>query len=152
MYTRQEISRMNQEFWTSFGLYMSPVPSAEGLKINWVNYKTGVKNVRLRLWAENKSGGLSLAFSNPDVEIQKKWAILFADISGEFLQEYEARFRVYGLQDAAAGDGFQVKAEQTGMDIMNKEDWPAIIPFLKSSLVTIDEFWCRQRELFEMVT
>jgi len=40
MFKRQEASRLREEFWTTFGRYMRPVLSTEGIKINWINYKT----------------------------------------------------------------------------------------------------------------
>ena len=55
MYSRQEASILKQEFWTSFGLYMNPVLSSEGEKINWVNYKTGEKGIRFKMHADNRS-------------------------------------------------------------------------------------------------
>ena len=42
MYSKQELSRIREEFWTSFGRYMQPILSADGEKVNWVNYKTGM--------------------------------------------------------------------------------------------------------------
>jgi hypothetical protein len=41
MYTKQEISKQKQAFWTAFGKYMKPVLSADGEEISWLNYKTG---------------------------------------------------------------------------------------------------------------
>jgi hypothetical protein len=43
MYSKDQASQLKQEFWTAFGQYMGPVLSAEGLRTNWINYKTGVK-------------------------------------------------------------------------------------------------------------
>lgn len=60
MYTRQEASKLKEEFWTAFGKYMSPIPSAEGLPINWVNYKTGVKDVSFFMEADNKQASIGI--------------------------------------------------------------------------------------------
>lgn len=45
MYSKAEKSKIRKDFWTAFGQYMKPVPSAEGTKVNWPNYKTGVKQI-----------------------------------------------------------------------------------------------------------
>ena len=37
MFSKQEYSQLKKEFWTAFGLYMKPVPFAEGEKNNWIN-------------------------------------------------------------------------------------------------------------------
>ena len=49
MFSRQEASQLRKEFWTAFGTYMKPVPSAEGEKVNWLNYKTGEKDVFFKM-------------------------------------------------------------------------------------------------------
>ena len=54
MYSKSEASQLKQEFWTSFGQYMSPVLSAEGEKLNWINYKTGEKDIFFKMKANNK--------------------------------------------------------------------------------------------------
>ena len=41
MYTKQEAAQLRKEFWTAFGQYMKPVPTEDGEKVNWINYKTG---------------------------------------------------------------------------------------------------------------
>ncbi|RZK28608.1 MAG: DUF4268 domain-containing protein, partial [Hymenobacter sp.] len=45
MYSKAEATQLRQAFWTTFGQYMAPVPSAEGWPTNWINYKTGLKHV-----------------------------------------------------------------------------------------------------------
>ena len=62
MYTKHEISKTRQEFWTTFGQYIKPVPNADGTKTNWKNYKTGVKHMYFRIiavdafWSNMKYG------------------------------------------------------------------------------------------------
>src|SRR5882724_8418668 len=49
MYTKQEASRLRQEFWTAFGQYMALSPSTGGEKANWLNYKTGVRYLNFKM-------------------------------------------------------------------------------------------------------
>ncbi|MFA6248901.1 MAG: DUF4268 domain-containing protein, partial [Mucilaginibacter sp.] len=49
MYSKDQASQLKQAFWTAFGQYMGPVLSAEGLRTNWINYKTGVKHIYFRM-------------------------------------------------------------------------------------------------------
>ena len=71
MYSRQEASQLKQEFWTAFGQYMGPVMSAEGEKMNWVNYKTGEKNISFRMHADNKSATIAIELHHKDIDIQQ---------------------------------------------------------------------------------
>jgi len=45
MFSRKELAQSRKEFWMIFGQYMSPVLSSEDEKINWINYKSGVKGL-----------------------------------------------------------------------------------------------------------
>ena len=49
MYSKAEATQLRQAFWTAFGQYMAPVPSAEGETTNWINYKTGFKHLYFRM-------------------------------------------------------------------------------------------------------
>ena len=71
MYSKQEASFLNQKFWTSLGQYLAPIPSAEGEKINWINYKTGEKDIRFLMVAENDQAKISITFSHKDTDLQK---------------------------------------------------------------------------------
>ncbi len=71
MYTKQQTSGLRQEFWTAFGQYMSPVLSEDGEKINWINYKTGVKDVFFKMNAANKFADISIELTHADVEMQQ---------------------------------------------------------------------------------
>src|SRR5215218_5368712 len=66
MYSRQEASRIRQEFWTSFGQYMLPVLSAEGERVNWINYKTGQKDITFRMAADNKLATIAIELTHKD--------------------------------------------------------------------------------------
>ena len=71
MYSRQEVSFLTQQFWTAFGQYLAPILSAEGEKINWVNYKTGEKDVRFLMTTESGTAKISITFSHKDIVLQK---------------------------------------------------------------------------------
>src|SRR6478735_7362373 len=60
VYSKQETSRIRQQFWTSFGQYMKPVPAASGEKVNWSNYKTGIGHVYFRLSAEKAHASIAI--------------------------------------------------------------------------------------------
>ena len=70
MYSRQEASLLRQEFWTAFGQYMLPVQSAEGEKVNWINYKTGEKFISFRMDADHKQALISIEMNHKDEGIR----------------------------------------------------------------------------------
>lgn len=79
MYKKDEASQLRQAFWTAFGQYMAPIPSVEGEKINWVNYKTGVKNVYFRMFADSKKARISIEITHSDICIQELFYEQFKD-------------------------------------------------------------------------
>src|SRR5580693_6321136 len=66
MYTKQEISKQKQAFWTAFGRYMKPVLSADGEEISWMNYKTGNKQVSFKMDADSRQAQIAIVVRDPD--------------------------------------------------------------------------------------
>ena len=71
MYTRAELSKIRTEFWITFGLYMKPVPNSYGRRINWPNYKTGVKDIYFRMRAEREFASIGIELGHTDLEMQE---------------------------------------------------------------------------------
>ncbi len=71
MYSKDEASQLKQAFWTTFGQYISPILSTDGLKINWVNYKTGIKHLYFRMEADKQIATIAIEISHPDAGIQE---------------------------------------------------------------------------------
>lgn len=141
MYTKHELTRIRETFWTTFGKYMAPIPSADGEKINWINYKTGVKNVRIIMQAENNasvgiyithsSDGAGFLHYNKLLELK---AIFTNTVQGEW--EWHP-----AILDSAGKTVSAVYTNLPGKGITNPGDWPAIISFFKANLIMLDEFW-----------
>ena len=42
----------------------------------------------------------------------------------------------------------RIYASQTGVNVFNKEDWPAIISFFKPRIIALDSFWSAMNDMF----
>ena len=71
MYSRAETTKIKKDFWTAFGLYMKPVPNAEGRRTNWQNYKTGIKDIYFRMKAERDFASIGIEITHNDLELQQ---------------------------------------------------------------------------------
>ena len=71
---------MNQAFWTALGQYMSPVLSAEGEKVNWINYKTGEKNIRFAMQADQQYAKIGIELSHKDTAQQNEYFEKFSQL------------------------------------------------------------------------
>lgn len=150
MYSKGEASRLRQGFWNSFGQYMSPVLSAEGKKINWINYKTGEKNILFRLQADSKTATIAIELLHKDKDIQQLYFEQFLQFKEIFKStagdDWTWQLHQY---DESGKPTSRIFKEKKGISIFQKEDWPQLISFFKPSIIALDEFWSSVKFAFE---
>ncbi|MDB5121863.1 MAG: hypothetical protein JWN56_3081 [Sphingobacteriales bacterium] len=150
MYSREESSKIKQEFWTTFGKYISPQKSTEGLKINWINYKTGVKHVFIKLEADKNEASICFQIAHPDTEIQELFFSQFEAyktlLHDALNEEWEWRPFVYTKEGKVHS---QIIKTLCPVNILNKNDWPSLISFFKPRIIALDEFWSTAKYGFE---
>ena len=141
---------MKQEFWTTFGQYMSPILSSEGEKTNWVNYKTGEKNIAFRMHADNKTATISVELSHKDKEIQQLYFEQFLQFRNLFEGVMDEMWS-WKLHDYDEHGRFvsRIYKKVSGVSIFQKNDWPALISFFKPRIIALDEFWSSVKYAFE---
>jgi hypothetical protein len=148
MYNR----RIREEFWTTFGKYMALVPSATGEKVNWINYKTGVKFIQFKMDADDKKVELSIEINHPDELTRLR--IFQQLLNDRQLLESETNSEWQWNAVKHLEDGRQISRvflERTALNVYLKADWPAIISFFKPILLGLDRFWSEQRDLYEYI-
>jgi hypothetical protein len=148
MFTREEGSRTRQEFWTTLGKYMSPVPSSEGMRINWINYHTGVKNFYFRMDAGARSASISISIEHRDPVIQELYfeqLLLFKEILHSTLGEEWT----WTLRSPSDGKIItRVFKELSPVSVFDKNDWPELISFFKPRIMALDSFWANAKYSF----
>lgn len=151
MYSRDEVKRLKEEFWTSFGQFMSPVPSSDMERINWVNYRTGVKHLFFRMDATKKSATIMIEMTHPDEGIRglmfaqfEEYKTLIHDVLGEEWEWYPEYDDDYGKKTA------RICTNIDGVSVFKKEDWVHLISFLKPRLIALDEFWSSAKYAFDI--
>lgn len=150
MYSKQEGAQLKQEFWTVFGRYMSPILSAEGEKINWINYKTGEKNIYFKMHADAKVASIAIEIHHSDNEVQQLYFEQFIQLKtllNSSLQE-DWQWQLH-LQDENRKTISKIFKELAGANIFNKESWPALISFFKPRIIALDDFWSNARFGFQ---
>jgi hypothetical protein len=151
MFKREEISRTKQEFWTAFGKYMSPIPSAEGEKISWVNYHTGVKDVYFRMDAGVRSASMSIVIESPHDAVRDLYFGQF-NLAKKMLhtalgEEWDWQMNVNIDRKIVS----RITKVLPDVSVMNKEHWPELISFFKPRMIALDEFWSSAKYGFENV-
>ena len=152
MYTREQASIIKQQFWTRFGKYMAPILSADGEKINWINYKTGIRHLSFRMNATHE-------FAYIGIEINDKEPVKRAALYDQFMI-------LAPVLEQTLGEKWQWQAQDEhehhqslssvsislqGCNIFKESDWPQIISFLKPRILKLDEFWYEHKMIFEML-
>lgn len=138
MYTREQISRTKQSFWTNFGQYMKPVPSASGEKVNWPNYKTGIPHIAFRMQAEKGYASVAVELTHPSAAIREQQFEQFTQLRNLLQEEWEWKKEV---PDGQGRVNSRIQAKLDGVSVMHTPDWPAIISFLKQHMIALDHFW-----------
>lgn len=146
MYSAQETTAIKEEFWTKLGKYLAPVPSAAGEKINWINYKTGVKPIRFKMDALPKEAFVSIDIL-ADEELRTKLFKLFGKFKKQFPAGYEWAEYCEDEQGRALS---RIFIEKENVSIFRKTDWPELIQFFKIQIVALDLFWQEHKDFFEM--
>ena len=150
MFTREEASRIKKEFWTAFGRYMSPIRSAEGMKINWINYHTGLKDVYFRMDTGPKSGAIYISMEQGDLDIQELYFEQFQELKRllhvELQEEWEWQLHV------PVADGkiiSRIYKEISNASVFHTDQWPDLISFFKPRIIALDSFWESARYSFD---
>jgi hypothetical protein len=149
MYTRNESSQIKQEFWTAFGKYMNPVPSSEGLKINWVNYKTGIKDVHFRMETLPGSAAIYISIEHSDIGIRELYLEQFSELK---VVLHDALGEEWDWQRNVTVNGkgmSRIVKEIQGTSVLNKDHWPELISFFKPRIIALDGFWENAKWSFE---
>lgn len=151
MYSREEAKQLKEKFWTSFGQYMSVVLSSDMEKINWVNYKTGVKHLFFRMDASNKSAVIMIEITHPDEGIRELMFAQFlemkhilTDTLGEEWEWDEVYYDETGKKTA------RIAIYLDKVSIFNQNHWPDLISFFKPRIIALDEFWSMAKYSFDI--
>lgn len=151
MFTRQEASALKEKFWTSFGQYLLPVPSASGTKLNWINYKTGVKYIRFVMDADREHAFVQIEIAHPDTALRNRFYQLFESLKSDLEAETQA---VWNWNQSVEKEGKIISTINISLEdvnILNVQHWPVIISFFKPLITGLDRFWYNQKEIFEML-
>lgn len=150
MFKRQEASRLREEFWTTFGRYMRPVLSAEGVKINWTNYKTSLKDVYFRMDVNQKSARISIALEHPEASIRELYFQQFLELKTLLHATMEEEWEWEEMVSTADNKIIsRIYKELPGVSVFNKEQWPELISFFKPRIIALDRFWADACYSFE---
>lgn len=151
MFSKQEAAQLKKEFWTTFGQYMKPIPSAEGEKVNWVNYKTGEKDIFFKMAADNKAAKIGIEIAHKDEGLQQLYFEQFQELKGilQSVLKEEWKWQLHHPEEETGRIISRIFTTEHGVSIFKRKDWPKLISFLKPRIIALDEFWSTAKYGFE---
>lgn len=129
---------------------MRPVANSDGELINWINYKTGSKHIYFRMDADSNGASVAIELYHPDSETRKEYFEKFNQLKSMLLQ---LTGEPWNWQAAAIDENGKIFSrigiEIPDISVFNKNDWPAIISFLKPRIISLDSFWNLVKDGFQ---
>ena len=150
VYSKKEETILTEQFWLALGTYMKPIPSAEGEKINWINYKTGVKGIRFIMQATTINASIAIEISHDELVLQQATFERFLQLKKMFTSSVEGDWN--WLPQVVSGNGKTIALISNSIEnvnILNRNDWPALISFFKNNMLLLDRFWSENKFAFE---
>ncbi len=152
MYTRQEASAIREKFWISFGKYMAPVPSAVGLKANWINYRTGIKSISFKMDVTSREAYIAVEVFNKDSSLAEQYYKAFEVLKSSFEEAVNEKWEWQEDHTNDIGNHIsRIFIVKKNVNVFIEKDWPEIISFFKTRIMALDRFWNGYRGLFEAI-
>lgn len=149
MYSKEQSSKLKTQFWTNFGQYMKPVPGASGQPVNWINYKTGIRNIHFKMDVDNTKAVIAIEISHPQEEERLHCYNQFISLkklltnTTTFYWQWDEAFETNHKTIS------RICQQLDNVNILNQTDWPTIISFLKPRIIALDAFWDLAKDGFE---
>ena len=150
MYSKEQSSKLRQQFWTKFGQYMKPVPGAGEEPVNWLNYKTGKRNISFHMNADQQQATIVIEIKHKDNTERETCYNQFFYLKK--LMENQTGFAWQWEKDMITESGQLISSIYQilqPVNVMNENDWQAIISFLKPRIIALDSFWQLVKDGFE---
>jgi hypothetical protein len=149
LYSKSQASAIKHSFWTAFGKFMNLQPSSDGEKVNWINYKTGIKHLHFKMEASSKGAYIAIEMSHPDPGIQElmfEQFTAFRNILTEYVGE-EWEWTLH-MEDEHYKLVSSIRMTLPGVSLFKQEEWPELISFFKPRIIALDAFWSDFKDAF----
>lgn len=150
MLSKQEKKQLNIDFFTAFGRIMQGCFSETGKRIQWTNYRTGIRGlyVRIELGKKSVSFNIDLEMKDPDI-LEMMWEQM---LELKPVLETEMPNQLIWEDNYTKQSGIRVSRVQCTLDqgsIYDKSTWPEMLQFLKKNILAFDRFWANCFDIFK---
>ncbi len=147
MLSKEERKALNTTFWEGFRKEMRKLKSVNGKNINWINYPSDVKDIYIRLEADQSGARMCIDLQPKDDSIRSiLWeqltelrAVMEKEVGVAEWNEFDRVFQGRNVS--------RVAWTLEGVNFYKEEDRVRIKDFLRSKLVQFDAFYQEYKEI-----
>lgn len=150
MLSRQERKNLNKQFYTALGRMMQGSFSETGKRINWTNYRTGIRGVYVRMEADKRGVSFNIDVDHKDEDIREMLWAQFLELKNVLQDEMQRELiwhEQFQKEDSVMVSRIQITLEEGSL--YDKSTWPAMLGFLKDGLIRFDAFWATCFDIFK---
>ena len=150
MYSQEEAKHLRKEFWEIFGKRCSIVPELKGKKKKWMLYDTKIPGLDLKFEAGRDSAKVMIELNHRSEEKRLEVFEMLLRYKPQLEEGFGGGLRwefLYIRENGA--EVCRIFAEQTGLDIHNKNQWPDIYNFFISNMLQLENNFKNIREFLE---
>lgn len=141
MFSKEELRERKTLFWEGLKKKMQNRRSANGKRVNWINYKTGIKFLFVRLDVNSKRAVFALDLQPKDEgikeifweQLQELKVVLESEMGpGDWNDDFEIK---YGLSVS------RISWTLEDVNMFKEEDTDKIYAFFQEKLIAFDSFY-----------
>lgn len=150
MYKKEEEKALRSAFWGSLTAKMKKFRSSTGKKVDWFKYPTGMKDIYIRVEADQKGCRICIDLQFRNEGIRELFYEQFLETKTVFQNMVKAPVNwnpnyahPYGTEVA------RISIENSTTNFFNQDDWLEMHEFIITHLRLVDEYWEDFGELYK---
>lgn len=149
MFSKEENKQIKVDFYTQLGQKLKDHYPLSGEKVKWLNFKTGVKGINVKLDFSKREGKFWIEFNHQDEFVRD----LFFDQMEEFKTILHAEMPEEGIWFRETFNDYgepYAKIEWTleKVSMYKKDTWEEAHKFFSQLLIGFDSFWSDVKSVF----
>jgi hypothetical protein len=148
MFSKEERKKIHEEFWQGLKRRMNKHANVNGKRVNWLRYPIRMKEMYVRMTADNRSAIFSIEFQSTDngilallweqmIELKMVLELEMGN-DGDWMDE---TYNLAGQPICA------IRWELENVNIYETSDAPVIYDFFEAKLLAFDRFYEEYKEV-----
>jgi hypothetical protein len=149
MLNKDDLRTLRQGFWDEFEHATKKTRTANNRKLNWAQYKSGIKDIYFRLDFNFEEAFFAIDLQMRDPEIRELIWDQFMETETLLKTFIGNEIKLY--PNFSLSEGFEIhrmKWSLEGVNLHNEKDYSQVIQYLTEKIRGLDRFWFEYSDLF----